>query len=256
MKELFNIFWAGIYIWAGLPRLSKKDKLKVTEIRRRGNTLRIDMIFYEPHYGNRSERYIEINTETGEFHGFSEWLFNKDYKGSGLLGVFIMSLPLMLPLAPILLLINWGYRLREKISGISRHSHSVLNSIKRQLDPETRKLLEKAMKKMWQKDLFFSRTVSFKKAKEMLSECHLNEMLGREEFVANRTEWRQYHWFDGEKNRIGFAQFGGGFLQVCWILGSNFEQKEADILTTCYKTRTVIDIAEDRKKKNPEKVTR
>jgi hypothetical protein len=76
-------------------------------------------------------------------------LLGRDYNGSAALGVALVTAPIVIPLLPVVLLADGAYRVQEYATGMSRHGVALYNSIKDQLDLETRELLHEALSNNW-----------------------------------------------------------------------------------------------------------
>jgi len=202
----------------------------------------IHMQFWRSDYKCWADCGIAINLEKKqiEYSYSSSWLFGKEYDESAL-GVMVASLPITLPLSPIIILVGRYYRMMEKRRGLSRYSHAILKALKGQLDAETETLLITALKKEWQKDEYIARHISLKEAKQLLYQCHLYESRGTEDWSDEESYgWQQCTWFDENGICVGFMQVRNECLDNCWVLGSHFEYEEAKLLPAYFKTRELV----------------
>ncbi len=183
---------------------------------------------------------IDLETKRIDYGSSSAWLFGKEHKGSGAIGVIFLSLPVTLPLSPILLAVNDYYRLMEKRRQMSRHSHAILRALKGQLDPETEALLSEAMQNSWRDEQAMSRQVSLEEAKEILDRCDLREDCIDAETAARRgeAEAHGFHWFDDDGNQVAYGSCSRRDHYV-HVLGSMFKDDDADALIGRYRSRTV-----------------
>ncbi|MBU1180390.1 hypothetical protein KJ885_05610 [Patescibacteria group bacterium] len=243
------VAWEGIKLFGGIPSL---PKLRVKNVEKTETVMRINMQYWSSHYKSWLDCHIWIDLENEEiiWQSTDDWLFNKEYKGSGIIEVVVFTLPVTIPLLPILLGINGCYRFAEKSRGISRHSHALLKTLKGQLDPETEEILIRAMKNMWERDVYFSQQVSFEEAKALLGQCHLRDLRITGHINEECHYYRQLHWFDESEIHVGFADIANGELrQDVKVLGSFFEGEEAKALFECYKTKEVVDWDERRRQR-------
>lgn len=218
----------------------------------------IHLNYWESHYKKWSPCSIAIDIEKEEiaWDYTSSWLFNKEHKGSGMIGIILISLPFILLLYPILFPIKKAYEFMEKRRGLSRHSNALLKALKGQLKPEDEKLLIRAMENSWQKELKFRlkfrRQVNFAEAQELLKNCSLTESFKPREVMSsfdggkpiNDPEARSFYWFDDKGDNVARGSFYGQRDHYVNVLGSTFEGDEADVLVGLYMSRTLHDMTE------------
>jgi len=174
----------------------------------------------------------------------SAWVLGKGHRGSGGIGVGLLSLPVILPLAPILFLINLGYYTMERKRGISRHALAFLRALEGQLDKETEELLVEVFKNEWVLGQYMKRLVTLEQAKEFLRLCKLNEEYVSANIDICKTEGRAFHWFDDQGENVANGNFYGQRDHYVWVLGSQFEDEQADALVECYESKELIDYSE------------
>lgn len=205
--------------------------------------IRLD--FWDAHYKKwiQGQCSIAIDLEKRRIHygRTSSWLFGRQHQGSGAIGVALLSLPVTLPLSPILIGLNRYYRMCEEDWKMSRHGHAILKAIKGQLDAETEALLVEALKNTWKHDQAMSRKVDLEEAREILSQCDLRVDHVPAAVAESRgdVESREFHWFDDEGDRVAGGSFYGQRDHYVRVLGSMFEDEKADQLIGCYRTMKI-----------------
>ncbi len=190
---------------------------------------------------------IDLNKRRLDWFYTTDWLFGQEHQGSGIIGVAIFSLPFLLPIAPFLILTRRCYEWREKRLGMSRYGHTLLRALRGQLDPETEALLTEALKNTWRHEQAMSRAVTLAEAKTILAGCDLREDDLSAERAARRgdIEFRQFHWFDEQEEYVADGSFYGERDHYVRVLGTTFEDDEADALIGCYRSREVTVLGED-----------
>jgi len=93
---------------------------------------------------------IDLKTRRPHHSGADAWFFSRGGRLEEDIGIILLSLPVTLPLAPILVAANCLYGAGERHSGMSRHSRSLLRALRGQLDAETEALLVEALQNDWQ----------------------------------------------------------------------------------------------------------
>jgi len=168
-----------------------------------GTKTKINLSFFDPGYSSWHSATIYVALDPKPYIEFScgssPFLFGKEHKGSGMIGVALFSLPVALLTFPLLLVENRWHRHVEQKHGMSRHSHALFKAIEDQLDPDTRSDLKTALQKMWTDDVRirqkFSQNVTLDRAKELLG-------------ASKRREWHRgegnvgISWFDRDGDRI------------------------------------------------------
>lgn len=205
----------------------------------------IHLDFWDPHYKKwiKGQCSIAIDLEKRriDYGRTSDWLFGRQHQGSGAIGVALFSLPVTLPLAPVLIGLNRYYRMCEEDWGMSGHGHAILKAVKGQLDADTEALLVEALKNTWKHDQAMSRKVDLEEAREILSTCDLRVDHVPAEVAERRgdVESRGFHWFNDAGDHVASGSFYGERDHYVQVLGSLFENEKADQLIGCYRTRKV-----------------
>lgn len=176
------------------------------------------------------------------------WILGKEYKGSGYIGVALLTLPITLPLSPILSLINRSYQKKECKRGMSRHAYAFLKALEGQLDKETKDLLTEVFKNDWASDQEMRRIVTLEQAKDILRECKLVEHYAPAQIAPFQdAESRDFYWFDKRDVCVAEGSFCGQRDHYVRVFGSWFENAEADALVECYESKELIDYSEKEK---------
>jgi len=189
---------------------------------------------------------INLKTRRLDWTYTDSVLFGREHN-SATIGIALFSLPFLLPIAPILILARRCYEWAEKRRGMSRYGHALLRSLKGQLDQETEALLTEALRNTWKYEQAMSRKVSSDEAKTVLAACDLRESLipAEESAPCRDVEARQFHWFDGQEECVAEGSFYGERDHFVRVLGSTFEDAEADALIGCYRSRDLKVYGED-----------
>lgn len=174
---------------------------------------------------------IDLETRRIDDNWSTDWLFGKQHMGSGALGLALMTLPITLPLSPLLIAANQTYQLLERARGMSRYGWTLLQALKGQLDTETEALLTDALRNTWRHERELSRRVTLEQAKAILSEGDLKEV--------GLPQHRACHWFkDGDEIAVGLFELGQ--QQYVNVLGSMFYDEEARALLGYCRTREYL----------------
>ncbi|HEU0051253.1 MAG TPA: hypothetical protein VFQ60_04345 [Patescibacteria group bacterium] len=164
-------------------------------------------------------------------------LLGAEYRDSGVIGVFVLTSPLLVWFAPLLLLVRSGYKAMENWRGMSRQAHSLLASLKGQLDPETERVLTEALRQEWKFQHTHDRQVTFEEAKDLLRTCKLVEIVFAGDYGHEKEKLgHEFHW-------IGEAPAEGVFYHhkhSISVFGSRFEGTEADELVKCFSEHEII----------------
>ena len=148
----------GCKLWAGTPLGGKHRLLSIEKSPDQQQTM-FHLESYSRQYKNWHESFhICIDTSTGKplidlFHT-SSGIHGDIYRGSGVIGIILISLPITIILSPILLLINGFYKLSEKIFGLERNTHRILRKLKKDLSQEEYNLLKRAFNNFQQGKTF------------------------------------------------------------------------------------------------------
>jgi len=269
IKLVLAVIVGGIWLWADPPRKFQlrvdKDHEERRERERCESGLRAPLgPVYDPQPDHRppplkhihldcwDKRYrqwspcvvaIDLKKRRLDLSRTSTYLIGKEYRGSGMIGVALFSLPVTLPLSPLLIVINKWYGSREKRVGMSRHGWAMLKSLKGQLDPETEALLVEALKNDWTFDRKMSRQVTAAEAAELLAGCDLREHVYPAEPGRGVCPegGRDLHWFDDAGDHVAQMQYVGDQLHFARVLGTEFEAEEAAKLAGhCRTSRTEV----------------
>lgn len=185
---------------------------------------------------NRDTMTIDWNYTTPE-------PFDREYKGSGIIGVHLFSLPVTLPLLPFIKAVNYYNEKREENCGLSLAFDAVLRQITsgdncpNSLDED---LLRRAAHNDWKEQRRrrskLYRRISFSEAQDLLSDC--------KQYVARRqgsgSDAIHYSWRDEEGDFIGEITFIDGQSDGARILGSRFNREDSAELVDCFRIRKDI----------------
>lgn len=230
----------GIETWVNPPLL--RD-LQVRQIKPFGDVTLIQMdarwrgVPEEPRSGWASCQ-VGIDLATREINWWctSPQLFNKEHKGSGALAVAVMTLPVAIACSPFIALRRAQFARHERERGMSRFASTVLMHLEGRVSLEIWDALKEAFQKSWQRELFFSRYVSFREAYALLSACRLVEEVVTDDDGA---KIRTLHWFDEDGNGVAIAQSVDAVPTDVRVLGSTFFGDRAERLMACFRERTV-----------------
>jgi hypothetical protein len=190
---------------------------------------------------------IDLKRERIDYSRSDSWLFKGGHKGSGIIGVFLITLPLTIASLPLICLVSIYHNHQERKYGMSRHSHTVLEALKDQLDPGTEGLLRRAMKNSWEQTKKMQKVVTLSEAKELLSRCKMIKEFGDNiDHVGESHPWEYFTWYTDEDSEdsnnyshsIATGKFHPAYHKhYVEVLGSRFEKQEADELVKCFATK-------------------
>mgnify|MGYP001591332215 CR=1 FL=1 len=246
MKKLFSrlssfitIAFAGIHFWSNKPL---QFKLQLNNVKKSldGKLTFINLTSLDGYYKNWNYCTIAINNEKQKIDCdcTTPWLFDKQYKGSGYLGIIIFSLPIVILCSPYIAATILYYKILEKICGFSRHSRVILKTLKGQLNPETEKLLIMAMKNSWQLEQYLNQKLTFKEAQIFLREQRLVKQIY---LISENETYTEFYWFDDKDNLVAQVLPDYDFFSIL-VLDSFFTKKKAKTLFACYKTMEIKEI--------------
>ena len=229
---VLGIVIEGLEMWIEWPRAPRSLRLK--EVRREDEKVIIECEWwYKEDGGSWVNARIDIDAKTRkiDWARTSSWLFNQEHKGSGAIGVAIFTLPITIPLSPILLAARGAYRLREKRRRMFRHGAAILDRIGKDLDAETRLLLEDALRAEFDYQERMNRRISLKEARELLQTCRLH--------VAQTPTFATHSWYapDGAFVAQGDPRMYNE-LEVK-VLGSSFRGPAATDLLSAFAHRDI-----------------
>lgn len=183
---------------------------------------------------------IDLNTKRINKGWSSPELFGvRTPRGTDLtFGIFLLlTLPIALLLLPLILIIRLYYNYQERRHEMSRYSHAILKALNGQLDKETEELLTEAMRNSWRHEQWLKKAVTLEEAKELLSGCELEEktVKARTTETSEYPTWRQFHWYNSENECLAHGIINDcEYVHHIQVLGSVFENQEADELIKCY----------------------
>lgn len=185
---------------------------------------------------------IAINTAKRRLAPGSSAQIGRSSTGdSGDIGIFLLSLPLMVPLFPLLVGADGILAALERVRGMSRHSHWVVRELRGQLDKETLNLLAETFKNEWNSHRKLTQSVSFADAQKLLRTCDLVESFNENDEAQG--PWRVYEWTDAEGDVVAQGERGDRRDRTVAVLGSRFIGDDADELSDCYASRELRDYA-------------
>jgi hypothetical protein len=161
-------------------------------------------------------------------------LFGKEWLGSAAVGIMLVSLPLTVPLIPVIWSHNKIWKAREEAAGMNRHFIYMLKKLKGQLPPEIEELLRQTAQNEWRARKHCSRRVTLAEAKEELRQCELAEE--RAHCKQTGAVLRESHWLNKEGHFIGFGKMRREEEPYVRVCGSKFKGEEALQLFECYNT--------------------
>jgi hypothetical protein len=209
-------------------------------------TRRIDLIqVYRDGWRRQGEHECTVSINLDrlliDHQHISPFLLGNEYMGSGAIGVIVFSAPFLLLLSPVIGLTRLYLNLQEKRRGLSRYGWSLLKALRKQLSPDELALLRKALQNEWSHDQAMSRPVTLDEAKSLLADCDLAEETVGPKYAKRYegTECRGFHWFNDEGDQVAQGSFYGQRDHYVRVLGSNFENNQADELVDIYRSRRV-----------------
>ncbi len=211
--------------WPGI-RLPKRDPVKRYRF------------LIQPAFGTGPGRpfTIAVNQRTGriDWTYTDRYAFAQERRGSGAIGVALLSLPLALPLRTV----HWYYRFRERSWGMSRHAKAILDGLRNELTTEERIELERAFRLEWEHDPFDETTPTYQEAYARLSTLRQVYTDIRDWRENDTVRIRSYSWIDAEGNEVARGQEVGstGECSVS-IASARFRGEEARDLLTRYSER-------------------
>ncbi len=187
---------------------------------------------------------IDLEKRRIDYDWSDSWMFGQEHQGSAAIGVALISFPIMLPLSPFLLGARKYYELQEKRYGMSRHGIAILKALKGQLDSETEALLTEALKNSWTREqkFFRLRPGTLEEAKALLSQCDLHEDdVDDGEFGISKN----FNWFDDAGVQVAEGWFHPGGARDIDVLGTQFNNEQAEELIKCSRSHTVRIVNDD-----------
>ncbi len=192
----------------------------------------------QPAFGTGAGRpfSIAINQRTGRI----DWAYTdryalaKEHRGSGVIGVALLSLPLALPLRAF----DWYYRHKERSWGLSRHAKAILDGVGDKLTAEERAELERAFRLEWEEDQASEKIPTYDEARTRLSSLRQECTNGRDWSVEEAVPVRNYVWIDADGRGVARGREVGptGACSVS-IASAHFEGEEARRLLGCFLER-------------------
>lgn len=226
-----------------------RSTLRASRVRRLPPLKCIHMDFWYPYDGKEHKATcrlaIDLEKRRIDPTYTSSWLLGHEHQGSGAIGVALLTLPVTLLLSPFLVATNAVYRSQERRNGMSRHAAAVLEALRGQLDAETEALLTEAFRNTWRHEQAMSSRVTLEQAKALLATCDLHEEYVPKEADIGGTEARGFHWLDDRGEQVADGSFYGSRDHYVRVLGSHFEDADADALIGCHRSRTVRDVSKD-----------
>lgn len=204
------------------------------------NLLAIDILVPDSNYFDS----IVVNKKTKKIHRIIN-IMRPDHTGSGMIGVVLFSLPVVVIVLPYIFAARLYYKAIEKTQKISRYDRALFLAIQDQLDPETKNILMTAIQNSWQTEQYLRTKMSFEEAKQFLSKQHLVVCTHLIKTYTNDgflevIQQNNLDWFDSEGNRVAsvfYPHENGDEKPYITILGSCFTQAEQiKELLECHKT--------------------
>jgi len=87
-----------------------------------------------------------------------------------------------------------------------------------------------------------ARKVTLGEAEEILGRCELREEAIDKDRAIDRGEpedTRSFHWFNDQGDKLALGSFYGARDHFVEVLGSRFEDADADALIGCFRSRQV-----------------
>lgn len=251
LKMLPGIVAEGIDMVVEPPVPFRKLDLRVERLKEWGDdTLLIQCTVRYEQYDSRvnCQVGIDVKKKMIDWDTTSSWMFNRQHKGSGALGVLLLSLPVTIPLYPYLHLVAKRRCLKEEECGMSRHGTALMEVLRgdepkqAQLPDETLALLETALRNEYAWEKKYRRHVGFAEAQEVLKEADLTVVVIETEVSRNGEKQLSYDWRDDDGERIAHAWVIGGFLKRMTVLDtdssfSDWNEEQWMHLLTCYRSK-------------------
>ena len=185
--------------------------------------------------------WIDLATRRIDHSRTTPRLFRHEHLGSAVIGIALFSLPVTLPLAPVLAARSRFLRGKEKRAGMSVHGIALMETLKDQLRPKVAALLAEALRNDYAYVQKMSREVSLDEAKAILSRCTLLEEVVPADQAVDEVEARGFHWFDDSGDQVAQGSFYGTRDHFVYVLGSQFYDGDADELVgRCLKRRVHV----------------
>ncbi len=172
---------------------------------------------------------IRIDLESRRVHD-ADGLLGGGRSGSGAIGVFIFSSPVLLLTSPYLYARSRLWQARERRQGMSRHAIVLLERLKGQLDDATERLLREALRNDWTHHRKMTRRVTFVEARDLLTECGMTFARYGDPGTFPRGETRS--WRDADGDLVASCELGDEDPNPpeIRVLGSVFRGDDADLL--------------------------
>ena len=243
----------GIRLWVDQPR---KLNLQVDHdwenrnygmgelIRRAPSMKRIHLRCSQDNHDRRFHAVIAIDLEKRRiaYSDSSSGLLGDEHRGAAMISLALLSLPVTLPLSPVLVAWNQWYKMQEARDGMSRHGRALLDALKGKLDPDTEALLRDALKNDWSYMKKVDRDVTLDEARSILSTCDLvQDHLSAEEAAEyDDVEASGFQWCDDVGDNVANGHFYGSRDHYVRVCNTTFKDAEADELVTIFRTRKIL----------------
>ncbi len=218
---------AGCQLWISPPRAPKQ--LRVSQVRQDPEKITIVLEYPHSYEGEDSSQTARVTVLRDgpriDWQFTDKWLFDLEHKGSGAIGLALMSLPITLPLSPVLLSVNAWYAREERRVGMSRHAIALVDRISNQIQPQVLAVLVEALQDDWARRQRARAKVSYQEAIDVLSPCRL-VWYEKDGFISA-------HWYDDDEGRA-VAVYDTRAENAILVLGSRFTGEQRDVLITCF----------------------
>ena len=239
---VLDIIRGGFLLWTDTPIC---PKLRITKIDKSEKHLHLSYDYWDSKYeewGNGTDLNVDLEKST-----FGGSFASKPRGNSGDIGLAKFTFIPAILLLPIIILIRYYHGLVEKKYGMSHHSYAFLGALKGQLDQDTEAILIEVFQNSWARQKSLTKQVSFEEAQEILKNCRLfEEFAPANSSIEGEPEARGFNWFNEEPWPIANGSFYGERDHYVRVLGSMFEDAQADILVKCYKTKEFRDWSDDK----------
>ncbi len=193
--------------------------------------------------GQRSSAMLSLHLEKKrvDWHRTTPWLFGRQHRGAGALGVVVLSSPFLLIGAPYIIARRKLYDWSERRHGMTRHAIALLEALRGELTDDENDLLVEVFRNEYAHGLKMSRQIDLVEAKAVLSDAVLHAHASH---ISGGGWYEECTWVDGDGEIVGEARIewlkdrdNSHFLVR--VLGSRFRGGKAEILLGCFASCNV-----------------
>ncbi len=205
------------------------------------NLRRYRLLVTHPQTGAQHDASVVIDIERRliDWTYTSAWLFGEEHEGSGGIGLMLITLPTSALLSPYIFVRMRMYAAQEEREGMSRHGSALLEALGDQITADERLEMTDAFKSEWARQCLRRKKVTLAQADDLLRTLRLVERHASENEAMQYGDVAasDYRWFDEAGDCLAQGGIYGTRDHYVKVLGSVFEDEEADRLISCFAVR-------------------